>query len=123
MEDATSDNEESTNNQPKYKGKGKGIGKGKSNRLVDCPNIEKSGTPKVKTKRVKQKSYIQAPKLKENTIRPEISNEPQKVESNVNHTKNYNAQLINCSREDPLMADIVWRSVLPNEERIPRLNY
>ena len=112
---------------PKHKGKGKGVGKGQSNRHMK-KSCSKDDTSKVKANTVNKQLSTQGssiPKLKLNTdvINPVISSDLENTKLASTDMRNKDAQSQNISREDPFMADLVWKSVEPNEERIPRFAY
>ena len=105
--------------------KGKGVGKGQSNRH--------------KNNQLHNKKRGNNPERSNSTIQTTTTSKTaQSLESNANHMNTKASAHLqevrkckstrtkgdlltkNCWREDPLMADLLWRSVVPNEERIPR---
>ena len=92
----------------KYKGKGKGVGKGQSNRHENGRYRrntiinETQFNPNERFKSKKKQKRCQD-KQEQNLIRYQAS-----------------SSSTTLSREDPLMADLLWRNVQPDEECIPR---
>ena len=101
----------------KHKGKGKGVGKGQSNRHKNSRyhrnNEINEATDRVST----------------NTARfnPNESLKSKKKQNRCHNKQKQgliryqgSAASTTLSREDPLMADLLWRNVQPDEECIPR---
>ena len=107
-----------------YRGKGKGIGKGKSNRHLMETALEEDvlkrqqnkGNPAALTKESPAHerifSIVGADAL--SSCKNCWSEKDSKLYAGDSPNVN------DCSREDPLMADLQWTTVQPNEERIPR---
>ena len=100
----------------KHKGKGKGVGKGQSNRHKDrryhtnTEIIAATSTVLTDTIQLNPKESL------ENTKNKRCQDKQQqsfmRYQASSPSTK--------LSREDPLMADLLWRNVQPEEECIPR---
>ena len=116
---------------PKHKNKGKGVGKGQSNRHKSSRPQEGDTTSKEKNKTASNLTLCSADVLS-------IDSSPKSDHSICHNNRNienasdlgvcknkmhsrYRSRLV--SKEDPLMADLVWRSVSPDDERIPRLSF
>ena len=116
---------------PKHKNKGKGVGKGQSNRHKSSRPQERDTTSKEKNKTASNLTLCSADVLS-------IDSSPKSDHSIWHNNRNienasdlgvcknklhsrYRSRLV--SKEDPLMADLVWRSVSPDDERIPRLSF
>ena len=125
MEERGKNSRKSENLSRKYKGKGKGVGKGQSNRhlQVSCSrdNISVGKTSHVEKQKCTQGTSMANPKSNERVINTVISSEPVNPEMKFTGTTNKEAHSNKSTREDPLMADLLWTRVEPNDERIPRL--
>ena len=116
---------------PKHKNKGKGVGKGQSNRHKSSRPQEGDTTSKEKNKTASNLTLCSADVLSiDSSPKPDHSichnNTNIENSSDLGVSKNkmhsrYRSRLV--SKEDPLMADLVWRSVSPDDERIPRLSF
>ena len=116
---------------PKHKNKGKGVGKGQSNRHKSSRPQEGDTTSKEKNKTASNLTLCSADVLSiDSSPKPDhsICHNNRNIENasdlgvckNKMHSR-YRSRLV--SKEDPLMADLVWRSVSPDDERIPRLSF
>ena len=114
---------------PKHKTKGKGVGKGQSNRHKSSRPQEGDTTSKEKNKTASNLTLCSADVLSiysspdhsicHNNTNIENASDLGVCKNNI-HSR-YRSRLV--SKEDPLMADLVWRSVSPDDERIPRLPF
>ena len=115
----------------KPKNKGKGVGKGQSNRHKGNRPQEGDTTSKEKNKptsnltlRSKDDISIDSKPKPDHATCHDNTNIENASELGVcknNKHARYRSRL--HSKEDPLMADLVWRSVSPDDERIPRLPF
>ena len=116
---------------PKHKNKGKGVGKGQSNRhkinkpqeIEYASKEEKKTASKLVLHSTDERSIDSEPKT-DPASRPKNTNIEATSEQGVcknNMHSRYRSRPL--SKEDPLMADLVWRSVSPDDERIPRLPF
>ena len=109
----------------KYKNKGKGIGKGKSNRHKSdrYQKTESSGRVNDEGKHPSTSQNKTSHKLVQNSnpihsMDPEVL--PDRKRENYGTTTD-RLQSETFLRNDSVMADLMWKSVHPIDERIPRL--
>ena len=116
---------------PKHKNKGKGVGKGQSNRHKSNKPHERESTSKEEQMTA---SKLTLYSTDNRSIDSEPKTDPASRHKNTNiqktselgvgkNNKHSRYRLRLLSKEDPLMADLVWRSVSPDDERIPRLSF
>ena len=105
--------------------KGKGVGKGQSNRHKNDQhhnqtrknNPERSNSTKPKPTHSKTSQSLES---NASCMNRKPSTHLKEVQTCKSTRTKGDLLTKHCSREDPLMADLLWRSVVPNEERIPR---
>lgn len=105
--------------------KGKGVGKGQSNRHKSnqVSNKKRRNDPD-ESKRIPQdtrpNSLTEILETTANNMKMKSSEDLQAIPKYKITSTKQELSIKTFSREDPLMADLLWRSVVPKEERIPR---
>ena len=105
--------------------KGKGVGKGQSNwhKNSQLHNKKRGNNPERSSSTIQTTTHSKnAQSLESNASRMNMNTSTHLQEVQKCKTTKTKGELLtkNFSKEDPLMADLLWTSVVPNEERIPR---